>query len=199
MMHWSGAATSSNAPLSQGDVRTGLAAYTSFDEEISSFDGAEMTSTTTTRAKTGKAAGSREAVIAEFWEFSAHRFHLNEAERLVQIKEGFPARLFQGVRVTFALHERSLEGLLNASISTLERRVRQQQPLDSVASERLDRIAAVSRLAETVFESRELAAQWMSKPNKALGDEAPIMLCETEIGARQVRRVLHALEWGGAA
>ena len=39
----------------------------------------------------------------------------------------------------------------------------------------------------------------MSKPNKSLGTSAPIMLCETEIGAKQVHRVLQALEWGGTA
>nr|WP_238543981.1 MbcA/ParS/Xre antitoxin family protein [Pseudomonas sp. GM21] len=39
----------------------------------------------------------------------------------------------------------------------------------------------------------------MSTPNKAFGGTAPIMLCETEIGAKQVRRVLQSLEWGGSA
>lgn len=88
---------------------------------------------------------------------------------------------------------------MNASTSTLDRRRREHKKLDSVASERLDRIASVCGLAEDVFESREGATQWMLKPNKALGGDVPIDLCETEIGAKQVRRVLHALEWGGAA
>lgn len=66
-------------------------------------------------------------------------------------------------------------------------------------SECLQRIAFVSRLAEEVFESRETALQWMAQPNKALGGNTPAMLCETEIGAKQVRRVLQALEWGGSA
>ncbi|HUE94651.1 type II toxin-antitoxin system Xre/ParS family antitoxin [Pseudomonas sp.] len=118
---------------------------------------------------------------------------------MLQIKEGFSAYLVHAIRVTFDLQERNLATLLNASISTLERLMREQKPLDSVASERLDRIAAVAHLADAVFESREAAAQWMSKPNKALGGSTPIMLCETEIGAKQVRRVLQALEWGGAA
>ncbi|WP_338010181.1 MbcA/ParS/Xre antitoxin family protein [Pseudomonas sp. GM21] len=43
------------------------------------------------------------------------------------------------------------------------------------------------------------ATHWMSTPNKAFGGTAPIMLCETEIGAKQVRRVLQSLEWGGSA
>jgi len=67
------------------------------------------------------------------------------------------------------------------------------------ASARLYRIASVSELAEKVFEDRNAAAQWMTKPNQALGDRVPILLCETEIGAKQVRRVLHALESGGVA
>jgi hypothetical protein len=62
-----------------------------------------------------------------------------------------------------------------------------------------DRIASVCHLAEEVFESKESAASWMSRPNKTLGGSTPIILCETEIGAKQVRRVLQALESGGVA
>ena len=141
-----------------------------------------------------QAAGAR-----EFWDFSSRRFVLKESDRLQQIKSGFPAHLFQAMRQTFRLEEGGLTLLLNASISTLERRVREHQALDTVASERLDRIASVSHQAEEVFEDRDAAAEWMSKPNKALGGNAPVLLCETEIGAKQVRRVLHALEWGGVA
>lgn len=87
--------------------------------------------------------------------------------------------------------------LLKASISTLERRSRKQKKHDPVAPERLDRIAVVCHLAEDVFQSRDTATCWMSKPNEALGGDTPVMLYETDIGAKQVRRVLQALEWGG--
>ena len=66
-----------------------------------------------------------------------------------------------------------------------------------MASERLDRIAEITHQAVAVFESEEQAVAWMSRPNDALGVMTPVMLCQTEIGARQVRRVLAALEWGG--
>ncbi|MGP0171300.1 type II RES/Xre toxin-antitoxin system antitoxin [Pseudomonas sp. NCHU5208] len=142
---------------------------------------------------------SRSVEVAAFWDFTSDRDKIEESERLRQIKVGVSSSLIVAVRIVFGLKEAGLTTLLNASSSTLERRIRDKKPLDSVASERLDRIAAVSHLAEQVFESRDGAAQWMSRPNKALGDVAPIMLCETEIGAKQVRRVLHALEWGGVA
>lgn len=140
-----------------------------------------------------------DADVEAFWSFSSNWHLLTDSERLEQIREGFPAELVPAFRMTFNLQERNIEILMNASISSLERRLRLHKKLDSIASERLDRIAAVCVLAEGVFKSREAATLWMSKPNKTLGDNAPIMLCETEIGAKQVRRVLQALEWGGAA
>ena len=155
------------------------------------------TSAATRLAK--KREDSREIAFANFWAFTVERGLLNDSDRLRQIREGFPAYLMQAVRQTFDLQDRNLELLLNASITTLDRRRREQKNLDPVASERLDRIAAVCNLADEVFEDQEAAAQWMSKPNKALGDSAPVMLCDTEIGAKQVRRVLQALEYGGAA
>lgn len=158
-----------------------------------------MVTSATVLQSTKKQNEPRNDGVQAFWRFSSNRDSLKDSERLKQIKEGFSAELVHAFRVTFALQERSIEILMNASTSTLERRRREHKKLDSVASERLDRIAAVCGLAEEVFESQEGAAQWMSKPNKALGESAPIMLCETEIGAKQVRRVLQALEWGGAA
>ncbi|KFE43920.1 antitoxin [Pseudomonas syringae] len=167
------------------------------DVKFNSIEGISMNDATTAQRLTKKQDETRQSGIAIFWDFSSNRGALKDSERLLQIKEGFSANLFQAVRVTFGLQEHSLETLLNASISTLERRKRENKNLDPVASERLDRIAAVCHLAEEVFEDREAAANWMSKPNKALGKGTPIMLCETEIGAKQVRRVLQSLEWGG--
>ena len=112
---------------------------------------------------------SREEGIADFWRFSSDRESLTESERLHQIKVGFPADLIQVVRLAFDLQDRHLATLLNASTSTLERRRREQKHLDPVASERLDRIAVVSHLAEEILETPVTAAHWMSTPNKALG------------------------------
>lgn len=133
----------------------------------------------------------------EFWAFSSVRYALRDSERLLQIKNGFPAHLFQAMLRTFNLQEHALAVLLNISMATFERRVREQRTLGTAASERLDRIATVSHLAEKVFENRDAAVQWMASPNKAIGGSLPILLCETEIGTSQVRRALRALDSGG--
>ena len=99
-------------------------------------------------------------MIATFWDLSANRYLLMDSERLLQINKGFLAYLFQTVRVTFDLSESNFETLFKVSVPTIERRRREQKPLDPVASERLDRIFAICDLTSKVFESRGAAAEW---------------------------------------
>lgn len=147
----------------------------------------------------GMANTTRQHFSDVFWDFSTHLQELKEAERLQQIKVGVPAQLVFAMRATFSLSDNHLTMLMNASLATLKRRLHQKKMVDSVASERLDRIAIVCLQAKSVFESREAATRWMSVPNQSLGYSIPLILCSTGLGAAQVRRVLQALEWGGAA
>lgn len=138
-------------------------------------------------------------LIDIFWNFSSQVHGLRESERLQQIKAGFSPELVDAMLATFDLSDTHVEILLNKSLSTLKRRKLQHKTLDSVTSERLDRIASIVQQALEVFESRAVATRWMTVPNLSLGYSIPLMLCSTGIGAVQVLRVLHALEWGGAA
>lgn len=65
--------------------------------------------------------------------------------------------------------------------------------------ESINRIQAVTLLAKEVFESEAAALFWMSSPNQALGGNSPVTHCKTAVSAQQVRRILNALEYGGAA
>lgn len=144
-------------------------------------------------------APSRERLIDAFWVFNVQLHKLTESERLQQIKTGLPAELAFATKATFNLADEHLELLFNASLTTLKRLQHQHKLLSYVASERLDRIAFICQQAVVVFESREAVTRWMSAPNAAFGYSAPVLLCVTDIGAHQVRRVLQALEWGGTA
>lgn len=138
-------------------------------------------------------------VIPTFWKLAGSRTVMTEGQRLAAIRTGFDVSWAEAAKLAFGMSAPNLGRLLNLSVSTFERHKKNDKPLDPVASERLDRLAMVAMLAKDVFETSGAAAQWMAAPNEALGGNTPVMLCETEIGAGQVRRVLHALEWGGAA
>ncbi|MDH4609713.1 MbcA/ParS/Xre antitoxin family protein [Pseudomonas sp. BN102] len=136
---------------------------------------------------------------AAFWTLVHARAKLTENQRLAEIKAGLGTEWVVSMKEAFHVSTQLLLTFANASASTLERRKKGNLPLDQVASERLDRLASVALLAEEVFEDKQAAADWMSEPNQSLGGRQPLSLCDTEIGANQVRRVLHAIEWGGAA
>lgn len=144
-------------------------------------------------------AAKRRSVKPDFWKLAHNLGRMSELERINIIKTGFSVEVADAAKTTFHLTSNSLVSFLNLSVATFERRRRDAKPLDSGASERLDRIASVALLAEEVFEDKKAAAQWMSAPNNALAGNTPLMHCETAIGAQQVRRILNALEYGGVA
>lgn len=134
-----------------------------------------------------------------FWTIVHHHATLTEHERMARIQTGLEHHWLPAVKAEFHMTYPVLACLANVSSSTLERRLKSKSPLDSVASERFDRLAQVAVLAEDVFEDKDIASKWMATANDALGGETPLALCSTELGGRQVRRVLHAIEWGGVA
>ncbi len=134
-----------------------------------------------------------------FWKMAHTLGSMNEFDRIKSIKAGFSVEVADAAKQAFQMTNQSMGQLLNVSVATYERRRRDDKPLDSSASERLDRIASVALLAEDVFEDKREASKWMSTPNAALNGKSPVMHCETAIGAQQVRRIINALEWGGVA
>lgn len=68
----------------------------------------------------------------------------------------------------------------------------------ATAAADVQRIEEVTRMAEAIFESNDMALNWMRKENIALGNAKPVELCGTDVGAAQVRRVLSAIEYGNS-
>ncbi|AHG62507.1 type II RES/Xre toxin-antitoxin system antitoxin [Advenella mimigardefordensis] len=132
-----------------------------------------------------------------FWCLAHGHARMSEEQRIQSIMTGLSVSWATAAKLTFGMSATNIGRLLNLSLSTYERRKKDEKPLDSVASERLDRLASIAILAEEVFEDKQEATRWLATPNDALGGNSPVMQCETEIGAKQVRRVLNAIEWGG--
>jgi putative toxin-antitoxin system antitoxin component (TIGR02293 family) len=78
---------------------------------------------------------------------------------------------------------------------TMERR-KQTGRLLPAESERVYRLAKILAFAESVLGSKEKARHWLSAPNRALGNVAPLSLVETEAGADEVTNILGRIEYG---
>ncbi len=73
---------------------------------------------------------------------------------------------------------------------------RRGKRLSAEESERTERLARVLAHAEFVWDDRDQAREWMSKPHRELQDSTPLEAARTELGARRVEDLLDKLFYG---
>ena len=105
----------------------------------------------------------------------------------------------------------ALKGLAQAGLSeheiemfvipqrTRRHRAAKNQPLTVEESDRAVRLLRIQTLAEETFGDNEKAHRWLRRPLTELGGEAPLVVAQTEAGARVVETILGKIAWGAAA
>jgi putative toxin-antitoxin system antitoxin component (TIGR02293 family) len=82
---------------------------------------------------------------------------------------------------------------------TFKRRLEGHQPLDPIESDRLLRLTRMVAAAQETFGDFGRARLWLERPNRALENEAPLALADTDQGARAVEMLLGRIAHGIAA
>lgn len=123
---------------------------------------------------------------------------MSPAKKIEMIRKGVDVALLVGAGRYYGIPQTRLSRLLGVSDATITRKIKAGGKLSPQESERLARIALVEAEAEDVFDSQDLAKRWMLEVNAALGD-APLSLLDTDTGADEVRKLLAAIAYGGAA
>jgi putative toxin-antitoxin system antitoxin component (TIGR02293 family) len=111
------------------------------------------------------------------------------------VRRGLPFHTFEALLKAVALPRKQLAVVLGIPDRTLARR-KEAKHLTAAESDRLYRVARTIAHTASVLGSIEKARAWITRPNRALGDEPPLTLLDTDIGARQVEDVLLRIEYG---
>jgi putative toxin-antitoxin system antitoxin component (TIGR02293 family) len=122
----------------------------------------------------------------------------SSARKIELIRGGVTARVVDDMVEYFHLPKSEIFRLLRTPESTAHKLIKDGRPLDAGASERVVRVADITRMSADTFGSREAATQWLTTPNLALGAATPLSMLDTEPGAGEVRRLLSAINYGGA-
>jgi len=142
--------------------------------------------------KHSKAAGEWRNYLTAFLKSSA-------THQINEIRKGLPARKLIGAAEAMGVPRERFYNIVGLSASTAKRKLLKNETLDPVVTERLTLVGAIDRLAEDVFGGPELASEWLQTRNTGLGDVTPLSMLDTEIGRREVSRILNAIAYGGAA
>ena len=97
---------------------------------------------------------------------------------------------------TLSIDPAALLAVLGISERTLSRKYRSAERLSPGVSDRLSRVDRILKLAVEVFGNTEKAALWLKRPSRALGNEMPFQLLDTDAGSQRVERELRQIQHG---
>lgn len=117
--------------------------------------------------------------------------------RIRIVRAGASAAILVSASEHFGMPRSQFAKLVGISPATAERKISSGSLLGQTETERLERIALIEHEAEQVFGTADLAREWLTRRNTALGD-TPLSLLDTGTGAAEVRKVLSAIAYGGA-
>lgn len=111
------------------------------------------------------------------------------------VEAGLPYASLEAVIDKFGLGRQEAAAALNLPQRTIARRKKEQR-LQADESDRLLRLARISAQAAATLGSEVKAAHWLRRPNRALGNRAPLDLIDSDIGTRQIEEILGRIEHG---
>ena len=118
------------------------------------------------------------------------------ASLLKRLHEGLSYAAFERLKRRLEVSSQELADAALISRRTLARR-KSKGRLDQDESDRLVRIARVfSRAIELYGGKEDSARAWMMRPRPALGGPSPFEMARTEVGAREVEKLIYQLEHG---
>ena len=111
------------------------------------------------------------------------------------VRNGLPYSSLEALQTALELSLKELSAILGIPERTIARR-KDEQHLTAAESDRLYRVARTLAHAASVLGTTEKARLWLKRPNRALGEEAPLTLLDTDLGARQVEETLFRIVYG---
>ena len=120
-----------------------------------------------------------------------------DSDKLVKsVERGLSFHTFERFQRTVGVASSVITDVMDLAARTFTRR-RKKGRLSRDESDKLLRITRLFANALVLFEGNTAAArQWLSSPQRAAGGAVPLELARTEVGAREVERLLGRMEHG---
>ncbi len=112
-----------------------------------------------------------------------------------RVEAGVPFTDLETLGKSLDLSLERLSSLIGIARATLHRR-KQEGHLQVQESDRVIRYERLFSQAANVFGSKEQALGWLRSPQRGLGGAIPLEYARTEVGAREVEKLLGRIDYG---
>jgi len=116
-------------------------------------------------------------------------------QQIGRIQAGLSFSAVRSLQHALDLPLEKIAAFLGMSRATLHRR-KSQGKIARNESEKLVRYQQLVKKAEEVFGNAASAREWLTHPQPGLGNVKPVEFAKTEIGAREVEKLLGRIEYG---
>jgi putative toxin-antitoxin system antitoxin component (TIGR02293 family) len=140
---------------------------------------------------------SQSVVLESFPEY--HKTIANDYVLVSVATEGIPAEVFKRVADLPGLDPEHLAALLDVSVKTVQRHMKEEKKLSPTQSEHLLKIIHLFRQGEEVFGSLPAFERWLSKPAYGLAGKTPLELLQTIVGIELIEEELTRIAYGDLA
>lgn len=121
--------------------------------------------------------------------------HLTAFEKMYIVREGVSKKDLELLKSKAELDYTTLAKALSVTRATLINKKRTEK-FNSGLSEKIIGMADLYSYGFEVFENESLFNQWMSRPNKALGGQAPYDLIDNQFGREEVKNLIGRIDYG---
>jgi putative toxin-antitoxin system antitoxin component (TIGR02293 family) len=121
----------------------------------------------------------------------------SQADLALAVRNRLPLAALKGLALA-GLSEQEIERFVIPQ-RTRRHRAERNQPLTVEESDRAVRLLRVQTLAEGTFGEKEKANRWLRRGLTELDGETPLVIAQTEAGARVIETILGKIAWGAAA
>lgn len=119
---------------------------------------------------------------------------LGEMEIVNLVTAGLPLNVIE-LFIKEGITQQEVYGLV-APRRTLTHRRANSEPLSPIESDRAVRLARVLAQAQSVFDNKEKAINWLRRPMKRFEGRPPLQMLETDVGSRLVEEALVQIDEG---
>jgi putative toxin-antitoxin system antitoxin component (TIGR02293 family) len=121
----------------------------------------------------------------------------SQADLALAIRNRLPLSALKGLSKA-GLSENEIEMFVIPQ-RTRRHRAEKRQPLTVDESDRAVRLLRIQTVAEDVFGDKDKANYWLRRPLAELSGETPLVVAQTDVGARVIETILGKIAWGAAA
>jgi putative toxin-antitoxin system antitoxin component (TIGR02293 family) len=117
-------------------------------------------------------------------------------EQIETVERGLASSALAEIATILGLPKARIVEGLNLVQRTVTEREKKRTRFSAAESERLYRVVRVRALAREIFSTDAAVAEWLSVPDRSLGNKTPLKMLTTDLGAQKVEGLLRAMMHG---